>query len=283
MTYDARQRTVPIVLAIAGSDSGGGAGIQADLKTFQSLNVYGTCAITCITAQNPQEVRAIAEITPNMVAQQIKAVCDYFPVVAVKTGMLYSAGIIRAVAKTLEKYRIKYLVIDPVMISTSGTRLLRKDAVKTLCDELIPMATVITPNVPEAEILCGHIIASIDDMKIAARIIGEKFGVACVIKGGHLGKYECGVRSAECGRMKPEGRRLNDRRRTTDDRVHVTDVLYFKGKIKEYSAQKINAGTTHGTGCVFSAALTAFLARGERLDQAVPKAKSFIGNILKNY
>ena len=172
------------VLTIAGSDSGGGAGIQADLLTFAALGVFGTSALTCVTAQNPRGVTGVAALDPDLVARQIAAVCDAFPVEAAKTGMLYSAPIIHAVAAAAS--RIPILVVDPVMVAASGAQLLEPEAVDTLCGELIPQARVITPNLDEAKILCGHPIASVGQMREAARELSERFEVGVVIKGGHL-------------------------------------------------------------------------------------------------
>lgn len=241
----------PVVLTIAGSDSGGGAGIQADLKTFQVLGVFGTSAITCVTAQNPDGVRGIAPLTPRMVALQIKAVGEGFPVAAAKTGMLYSAAIVAAVADAVRACRIPRLVVDPVMIATSGARLLQSNAVRRLCSRLLPMATVVTPNLYEAEVICGHSIASLPALKKAAHAISERYGVACAIKGGHL-----------AGRL-------------------VVDVLVQDGQEHLYVAPRLQAVETHGTGCAFSAALTAYLARGMSLPESVGLAKQFVYRALK--
>ncbi len=246
------QKRMPIALTIAGSDSGGGAGIQADIKTFQQMGVFATSAITCITAQNPGSVLGISAVSPRMVALQITAVCEAFHVAAAKTGMLYSARIINAVADALESVKIPALVVDPVMVATSGARLLRRDAVRVLCSRILPMARVITPNVREAEALWGSSISTMEDMKEAARAIGERFGAACVVKGGHL--------SGGC----------------------AMDILFdpraTSGKDREriYSAVRIRGISTHGTGCMFSAALAACLAHGEPLAPSVGKAKRFV-------
>ena len=240
------RRDIPVVLTIAGSDSGGGAGIQADLKTFQALRVFGTSAITCLTAQNPDAVTGITPIAPDMVALQIRTVCDGFPIAAAKTGMLYSAEIVRAVAEVVKERAIAPLVVDPVMVSTSGSRLLREDAIDALCGSLFPLAMVVTPNLPEAEILSGLTIRTEADLRAAAKAIAERHGVACVAKGGHL-----------------EG-------------GQVADILYERGKFHAYSLNRVAARETHGTGCTFSAALAAMLARGETLDQAVGSAKRFV-------
>lgn len=276
MTLSERQ---PVALSIAGSDSGGGAGIQADLKTFQALGVFGTSAITCITAQNPDEITGVEPISPEMVAQQIKTVCEGFPVAAAKTGMLYLASIIRAVSHTLTECGIPTLVVDPVMVATSGARLLQEDAVEALRSDLIPKATVVTPNVPEAEVLCGHGIESVDALQAVAREIGEKFGTACVVKGGHLRIAERGTEIAECGVKKSSEFRVPISEIGGRD---VVDVFFDGADLKVFSTPRVDAEETHGTGCTFSAALTAFLGRGEPLAEAVEQAGKFVAEALKN-
>ena len=237
---------LPAVLTVAGSDSGGGAGIQADLQTFAALGVFGTSAITCVTAQNPQEVSGVYPLPPAAVAEQIRAVLRGFPIAAAKTGMLYSAPIIRAVAAALRALRGAPLVVDPVMVATSGARLLRQDAVRTLLDELLPLATVVTPNVPEAECLAGMSIRSARQAATAARLIAERHGTACVVKGGHL-----------------PGR-------------DVVDVLFTGGRWYAFHGARVVGRPTHGTGCCFSAALAAALARGMELPAAVRTARDFV-------
>ncbi len=238
-------------MTIAGSDSGGGAGIQADLKTFSALGVFGTSAITCVTAQNPDQVAGIAPLEPEMIQKQIKAVCDDFPLTAAKTGMLYSADIIRAVAAEDMREGIPILVVDPVMVAASGARLLQADAVEALCGDLLPKARVVTPNIHEAEILCGTSIGSVDEMRTAARHIGDKFDLACVVKGGHLSGDE------------------------------VVDVLYDEGEESLFGSPRLYDVHTHGAGCTFSSALTAYLARRELMTDAVEKAKAFVEQALK--
>lgn len=242
---------IPVALTIAGSDSGGGAGIQADLKTFTGLGVFGTSAITCITAQNPDAVTGIEAISPKLIVAQIKAVTTGFPVAATKTGMLFSSDIIHTVAKTLKTVESGPLVVDPVMVATSGARLLKQDAIQTLFRELLPLATVITPNLNEAEILAGCRIKTLKDLKAAALVISKRFGTACLAKGGHL-----------------EGNK-------------VVDVLCMESELTLYTAPRIRLRGTHGTGCTFSAALTAALAKGEDLHEAVAIAKSFVTQALK--
>ena len=243
---------IPVALTIAGSDSGGGAGIQADLKTFCSLDVFGTSAITCVTAQNPDEVVGIAPIDPDMVIKQIKAVCDSFPVRVAKTGMLYSAEIIRAVALEDIREGIAVLVVDPVMVATSGARLLQSDAIEALCTELLPKARIVTPNLHEAEILCGYSISSEDDLKKAAREIARKFDLACVANGGHLYGDE------------------------------VVDILVDGVEEHEFRSPRIQSAQTHGAGCAFSAALAAYLARGELIVDAVAAAKTYVSHALQS-
>ncbi len=237
---------IPVAMTIAGSDSGGGAGIQADLKTFAALGVYGVVAITSITAQNTYEVRAIFDLPPGMVEEQIKAIVEDMGVNAAKTGMLRNSDIIRVVAKMVKEYSIP-LVIDPVMTSKSGARLLREDAVSTLVKELFPIALIVTPNRYEAEVLADTKITCIDDAKRAAKKISEEFGTkAVVVKGGHI-----------------EGDK-------------AIDVLYYNGKYWIYESERIVEGCTHGTGCSFSAAITAELAKGKSIPEAVKLAKEFI-------
>lgn len=236
----------PVVLTIAGSDSGGGAGIQADIKTFSALDVFGASALTCVTAQHPGGVTGITAIDPEMVLKQIKAVCDHFPVRVAKTGMLYSAELVRVVADEDLREGIPVLVVDPVMVAASGARLLQADAIDALKKDLLPQARVVTPNLHEAEILCGHSISSMEELREAAREIGDHFDVACVAKGGHLGGDE------------------------------VIDVLYDEGEEYVFSAPRVDTTHNHGAGCAFSAALTAYLARRELMRDAVEKAKNYV-------
>jgi hydroxymethylpyrimidine/phosphomethylpyrimidine kinase len=237
---------IPVALTIAGSDSGGGAGIQADLKTFAALGVHGTCAITAITAQNTFSVTAVQEVDPDVVEKQIDAVVQDMGVDAAKTGMLSSSRIIEAVSRAVRRYGFP-LVVDPVMIAKSGAPLLREDAVEALIKGIIPLAKVVTPNIPEAERLSGIKITSLEDMRRAAKIIVEELGAeAAVVKGGHAEGEES------------------------------VDVLYYSGSFKELRTRRIKSKNTHGTGCSFSAAITAELAKGEGIEIAVKKAKEFI-------
>jgi hydroxymethylpyrimidine/phosphomethylpyrimidine kinase len=241
-----------VALTIAGSDSGGGAGVQADLKTFASLGVFGTSALTCLTAQNPDGVHAVLPVKPGMVRAQIEAVSKGFSIAAAKTGMLYSSAIIEAVADCLTEFGLRVLVVDPVMVATSGGRLLRPEAERVLKRILLPRAAVITPNLPEAEALLSREIRSLKDVKAAARELATCYGTAVVVKGGHL-----------------EG-------------AYVHDVLCAGGRTEVFRAARVKAAQTHGTGCTFSAALTAFLAQGKPLSEAVSKAQSYVGLNLRH-
>jgi hydroxymethylpyrimidine/phosphomethylpyrimidine kinase len=243
---------VPVVLTVAGSDSGGGAGLQADLQTFAALGTFGTCAVTCVTAQTPNAVGDVVALTPAIVRSQIRAVCGAFPVRAAKTGMLYSREIIETVAAADVRQGIPILVVDPVMVSASGARLLKADAVEALCSTLLHEARVVTPNLHECEILCGHAITSVADLRQAAREIGDHYDVACVAKGGHLPGPE------------------------------VVDILYDEGEEHIYAAPRITDTDTHGAGCAFSAALTAYLARRELMKDAVGKAKDYVLKAMRN-
>ena len=232
-------------LTIAGSDSGGGAGMQADLKTFSALGVFGLTAVTAITAQNTRDVTGIVEIAPEMVARQIDAVVSDIGVDAAKTGMLSSAPIIEAVAERIRHHRLERLVVDPVMIAKGGARLLRPDAVDALRRYILPLALVVTPNLPEAEALCGRRIETRAQMDEAARRIADLGPRYVVVKGGHL-----------------EGA--------------AVDAVYDGARFEHLEAPRIVTRHTHGTGCVFSAAITAGLARGDEVPTAIRAAKTFI-------
>ncbi len=239
--------TLPVALTIAGSDSGGGAGLQADLKTFAALGVHGTSAITCITAQNPMRVSGIEACSSRMVRRQIEAVFAGLPPAATKTGMLHSAEIIRAVVACFRSRHGALLVVDPVMIATSGKRLLQSDALKILQEKLLPLATLVTPNLDEAAVLLGTRLRTVENMRGAAREIHRRFGCAALVKGGHLK----GVTEA-------------------------VDIFYDGRKELRLTAPFIRGVRTHGTGCTYSAAITAYLALGFALPQAVTKAKRHI-------
>jgi hydroxymethylpyrimidine/phosphomethylpyrimidine kinase len=262
MDISSNIKEVAAVLTIAGSDSGGGAGIQADLKVFNALGCFGTTAISCITAQNPDEVRGVEAVSPAMVVLQVRAVCDSFPIAAVKTGMLFSAEIIIATAEVIKSCGLRNIVVDPVMVSTSEKRLLQEDAVEALQQALLPLADVITPNLPEAEVLCGHAIESVSDLKSAAQELSDKFGTACALKGGHLG--ECGTMNAE-------------RRKDSGD---VADVLCCNGVVDVFRVARVDIGETHGTGCTFAAVVAAELAKGASVRKAVRNAQRYVAGAL---
>ncbi|MGE7667682.1 bifunctional hydroxymethylpyrimidine kinase/phosphomethylpyrimidine kinase [Ureibacillus composti] len=235
-----------IVMTIAGSDSGGGAGIQADLKTFQELGVFGTSAITALTAQNTLGVEGIFPTTPDFVKQQIEVVFQDLAVKAVKTGMLFSPTIIETVSDTLKEKDVQ-LVVDPVMIAKGGANLLQSEAVDALKSQLLPLATVLTPNIPEAEVISGMSIHSVNEIEKAAHKILSLGVESVVMKGGHLSGKEA------------------------IDHVYFKDGSYFA-----IQTNRVNTTQTHGTGCTFSAAITAFLGQGKSLKEAMIEAKKFI-------
>ena len=232
-------------LTIAGSDSGGGAGIQADLKTFAALGVFGTSAITSVTAQNTVGVQGVHDLPPEFVGRQIDSVLEDIAIDSTKTGMLSNAGIIEVVAARVKAHRIERLVVDPVMVAKSGAPLLQPDAVKAVIERLLPLALVVTPNIPEAEALSGFTVTGIEEMRQAARQI-HSFGPRyVVVKGGHL-----------------QGRAI--------------DLLFDGNAFTELDAERIDTPHTHGTGCVFSAAIAAHLAKGNTVPEAVAAAKRFV-------
>jgi len=237
----------PVALTIAGSDSGGGAGIQADLKTFAALGVHGVSAITCLTAQNPRGVFGVQAASAVMVRQQIEAVFDSLRPLAIKTGMLFSASIISEVVRWYRGGKRPPLIVDPVMVATSGARLLQPAALRALRESLFPLATLITPNLAEAELLLGRRLPDEESLRGAARDLHQRHGCAALVKGGHLR----GARDA-------------------------VDIL-FDGRTEWLlSAPFVRRISTHGTGCTFSAAIAAHLARGCELPEAVAQAKKFI-------
>jgi hydroxymethylpyrimidine/phosphomethylpyrimidine kinase len=271
----------PVALTIAGSDSGGGAGIQADLKTFAALGVHGTSAIACLTAQNPKRVLAIEACSPRMLRLQIEAVFDELKPAAVKTGMLFTKENVRVVAEFFRllasrvgtpasgtartsrqietrraggrRSKLPPLIVDPLMVSTSGAKLLKPAAMAVLTEELLPLATLVTPNLSEAEILSGQKISSIEAMRSAAKTIQTRFGCAVLVKGGHL----------------------KNMREAAD--------IFFDGKTELLlSAPFINGVRTHGTGCTYSAAICAALALGHDLPQAVQIGKKFVTTAISN-
>jgi hydroxymethylpyrimidine/phosphomethylpyrimidine kinase len=248
---------LPVALTVAGSDSGGGAGIQADLKTFAAFGVHGTSAIACLTAQNPKRVIGVEACSPKILRQQLEAVFEELPPAAVKTGMLYSAENISVVVGFFQNPKSetgnRKLVVDPVMISSSGARLLRRAAEKVLREKLLPLATLVTPNLDEAEVLTGMKIRSPEEMRQAATRIHGRYGCAVLLKGGHL--------------------------KNSHDAIDVfldgdTELLL--------SAPFLKGVSTHGTGCTYSAAICAALALGHRLPHAVEIGKNFITSAIAN-
>ena len=236
-------------LSIAGSDCSGGAGIQADLKTMTMNGVYAMSAITALTAQNTTGVAAILESDPDFLAKQIDAVFTDIRPDAVKIGMVSSAPLIEVIADRLRFYKAGNIVVDPVMVATSGSALIENDAVEALKEQLLPLATVVTPNIPEAEVLSGMAIHTPEEMEQAARQISETYGCAVLCKGGHS---------------------IND----------ANDLLVANGEAKWFLGKRIDNPNTHGTGCTLSSAIAANLAKGKPLDEAVQRAKEYISGAL---
>lgn len=236
-----------IALTVAGTDSGGGAGVQADLKTFAALKVFGTSAITVITAQNSRGVQAIHDVPPEIITAQLQSVLSDFSVNAVKTGMLSCCESIEAVARAFSDFSVQRLVVDPVMVAQSGDPLVKDDAIHLLTDEILPRALLVTPNVPEAEILSGLTIETVEQMEQAARFIADAGPQAVLVKGGHL----------------PQG-------------DVMVDVLYSTGEITRFESPRIDTKNTHGTGCSLSSAITAELAAGADLRLAVERGRQYL-------
>ena len=241
---------VPVALTIAGSDSGAGAGIQADLKTFAAYGVYGVCAVTAITAQNTQGVSAVEAVSAEVVRAQIQAVMADFAVRAAKTGMLATADLVRVVAAAVRDLQVPNLVVDPVMVAKSGDSLLAADAVQSIRTTLLPLAAVVTPNIPEAEALTGMAIRSDADVDEAARRITALGPAAVVVKGGHA------------------------------DGPDIVDVLFDGVTVRRFQQPRIPGSATHGTGCTFAAAVAAHLAHGRSLADAVPVAQRYIAGAI---
>lgn len=244
----------PVALTIAGSDSGGGAGIQADLKTFERIGVHGTSAITCVTAQNPKTVLAIQPIKESVLRDQMRAIFDRLLPAAVKTGMLYSRQLIGVVVDHYAELSgsLPPLVVDPVMVSTSGTPLLKPSAIKSIKEHLLPHATIVTPNLAEASLLLNGDVRTVDDAMEAARAIYETWGCAALVKGGHRRGQE------------------------------AIDVLYAGERSRLYATPFIKGAATHGTGCTLSAAIAAHLALGSGIAKAVAAAKTLVTDAIRN-
>ncbi len=243
--------TPPIALTIAGSDSGGGAGIQADLKTFQHFRVFGTSAITAITAQNTRGVARWIAVPVEMIEAQIDAVAGDLRPAASKTGMLADSGIVRAVAASVRRHALAPLVVDPVMVSASGDALLEREAVAAMRELLIPLATLVTPNLDEAEILVGETVRDVEAMERAGRMLVARGATAALIKGGHL---------------------VGDA---------AIDVLVHGERIRTFSHPRVVTQHTHGTGCTLSSAITALLALGTELDAAVEQAIDWVHRAIR--
>jgi hydroxymethylpyrimidine/phosphomethylpyrimidine kinase len=237
---------LPITLSIAGSDSGGGAGIQADLKTFHAFGTFGTTAVTAITAQNTRGVSGVHPVPVEMVLAQLRALGDDLPPAACKSGMLATAELVRAVRAAIEEFRFPNYVLDPVMVATSGDRLLDRDAEETVATELLPRATLVTPNLDEAAILAGFPVENLAEMRRAAEALVDRGAAAVLIKGGHLAGDE------------------------------VIDLLYDGERWWDWQRPKLRTRSTHGTGCTLSAAIAAGLAHGRELPHAVDAALDFV-------
>lgn len=236
-------------LTIAGSDSGGGAGIQADIKTMTMNGVFATCAITALTAQNTLGVTGIMDVSAEFLAKELDAVFTDISPDAVKIGMVSATSIIETIAEKLIEYKAKNIVLDPVMVATSGAKLISDDAIYALTEKLIPLATLITPNIPEAEVLADMKITSVEDMLSASKIISEKYSCAVLCKGGHS---------------------LND----------SNDLLYSAGNYKWFNGKRIDNPNTHGTGCTLSSAIASNLAKGYDLETSIQRAKDYISGAL---
>lgn len=242
---------ISVALTIAGSDSSAGAGLQADLKTFGALGVYGLTAVTCVVAETPGKVQRIQGVDPDVVAEQIELLLEHFPVGAIKTGLLYSSEIVARVAASLRSARTRGgraipLVIDPVMVATSGDLLLQEEAIEVYERDLFPLASLVTPNLQEAATLLGREIADFAGMHNAGRELLAKYGVPVVLKGGHLGGNE------------------------------AVDLVCTQDGVREFRAPFTRGVHTHGTGCTYSAAIAAGLASGVPLDEAIARAKEFV-------
>lgn len=244
----------PVALTIAGSDSSAGAGIQADLKTFNVLGVYGINVVTCVVAETPGKVSSIEPVSVEMVREQIEVLAKNFPIAAIKTGLLYSAKIVSAVAKSLVDLAKKIpLVVDPVITATGGDPLLKRDAIAIYEKELFPLAALITPNLDEARQLLDEKICDLESMQRAGKILEGKFNTAILLKGGHLRGNE------------------------------AVDLLFANGRVAEFSAPFVRNIGTHGTGCAYSAAITAGLACNMSLEDAVSRAKKFVTACIANH
>ncbi len=244
-------QAIPVTLTIAGSDCSAGAGIQADLKTFQHFHVHGLTAVTCVVSETANLVRAVHPVPVEILADQISLLLESFPIAAIKTGMLFSAAHVTAVAEILKSHPHIALVVDPVMIASTGASLLEPAAIDCYKNLLLPLARVITPNLPEAEALLGQPIPDESALEPAARALSEKFGTAILLKGGHLDGPQC------------------------------IDLLLENSTVHRFTAARIPVPGSHGTGCTLSAAIAAALALGQSLPEATATAKSYLGETLR--
>jgi hydroxymethylpyrimidine/phosphomethylpyrimidine kinase len=250
----AAARTRPVALTIAGSDCSAGAGLQADLKTFSALGVYGLTAVTCVVAEIPGKVSRLERVTAHNVREQIELLLENFPVAAIKTGLLFSAEIVEVVVRVLEpRAREIPLIVDPVMIATSGDALLQPAAVESYRSRLFPLATLVTPNMAEAAALAGLPVRNLDEMRVAGKQLAQDFGTRFLVKGGHLG--------GDC----------------------ATDLLFDGSAVTEFSAPLVAGVLTHGTGCTYSAAIAAGLALGIPLAEAIGRAKNFVSRAIREH
>lgn len=242
--------TIPVILTIAGSDCSGGAGIQADIKTISALKGYAASVITAVTAQNTTGVQGVYPIPPDIVRAQIISVTDDLQPAAIKIGMVHNAAIVHTIAECLQKYRSRFVVYDPVMVSTSGRKLMTEDTVCAIQNELFPLCSLITPNLSEASLLLSNPVTDLEEMKHAARELANRYHCAVLVKGGHLsGGTMC-------------------------------DVLYNNGSVSLFEQQKIESCNLHGTGCTLSSAIATFAARNNGLEEAIRQAKAYIGKAI---
>lgn len=255
--------TPPIILSIAGSDCSGGAGIQADIKTISALGGYAASVITAVTAQNTLGVQAVYPLPAPTVLTQIESVMDDLQPVAVKIGMVHDANIVHAIARCLREYHPRFIVYDPVMVSTGGQRLMTEETIQAVMEELFPLCTLITPNLGEASLLCGYPVSTIPDMELAAHELSSRFGTSVLLKGGHLeGDEMCDIL---CMKSSPDACRPHP----SPDCLRYTDA-------------RIESRNLHGTGCTLSSAIATFLAHGIELPEAVRSAKAYISTAIAN-
>lgn len=242
--------TIPVILTIAGSDCSGGAGIQADIKTISALKGYAASVITAVTAQNTVGVQAVYSIPSDIVRAQITSVMEDLQPAAVKIGMVHNDAIVHTIAECLQRFQPRFVVYDPVMVSTSGRKLMTEDTIRIIQEELFPLCSLITPNLSEASLLLSHPVADIEEMKQAACALASRYHCAVLVKGGHLSGSE------------------------------MCDVLYNNGDFSLFEQQKIESCNLHGTGCTLSSAIAAFAARNNGLEEAIHQAKAYISKAI---